>query len=203
MELSGDAAASVRQAFAPAGEVESQISVLGGVLLIVASLSFTRALQRLYQFAWDQPPLGLRSAEWGLIWLGLAIAILTVRPVVLQGVHGMTKVIITIAFGTLLWLVTPYILLARRVPWRRLVPTALLTAVGMTVLSAGSAVWMPRSVSASAEQFGTIGVAFALLSWLVGAGLVLVFSAAGGAVIEDRLRGRDARKRSRQKLMTG
>lgn len=35
-----------------------------------------------------------------------------------------------------------------------------------------------------------IGAAFALLSWLVGAGMVLVMAASGGAVIEARLHGR-------------
>jgi Mn2+/Fe2+ NRAMP family transporter len=46
----------------------------------------------------------------------------------------------------------------------------------------------------SAEQFGTIGVAFALLSWLVGYGFVLVLAASGGAVIEERLGTRRARR---------
>jgi hypothetical protein len=34
-------------------------------------------------------------------------------------------------------------------------------------------IWFPRSVTASAEQFGTMGVAFALLSWLFAAACVL------------------------------
>jgi membrane protein len=49
---------------------------------------------------------------------------------------------------------------------------------------------MPHTVAASAAQFGVIGIAFALLSWLVGAGMVLVFAAAGGATIEEHLRRR-------------
>jgi membrane protein len=60
----------------------------------------------------------------------------------------------------------------------------------MTGLTLASAIWMPHSVAVSAEQFGTIGIAFALLSWLVGAGMVLVVAAAGGAVIDTRMRGR-------------
>jgi membrane protein len=57
----------------------------------------------------------------------------------------------------------------------------------MTALSVGSVIWMPRTVSSSAEQFGAIGVAFSLLTWLVGGGLVLVVATAGGAVIDERL----------------
>jgi membrane protein len=189
-DLHGSSAASVKQAIASSNEVENEVSVLGAFLLVFSALSFTRALQRLYQLAFDQPSLGMRAAKWGLIWLAVVIAILTLRPVVLQPLHGLVLVVVSIAIGALLWLVTPYILLVRRVPWQRLVATALFTSIGMTALAAASAIWMPHSVSASAEQFGTIGIAFALLSWLVGAGLVLVVAAAGGAVIDERLRRR-------------
>jgi membrane protein len=192
-DLHGSSAASVKQAIASTSEVESEISVLGGLLLVVSALSFTRALQRLYQLAFGQPSLGLRAAKWGLIWLAVVIAILTLRPVVLSPFHGLTLLLLSIGIGALLWLVTPYILLARRIPWRRLVATAVLTSVGMTGLTLASAIWMPHSVAVSAEQFGTIGIAFALLSWLVGAGLVLVVAAAGGSVIDARLQQRAGR----------
>ena len=45
---------------------------------------------------------------------------------------------------------------------------------------------MPRAVQESAECYGVIGIAFAMLSWLVAAGFVLVGSAAGGAVLAER-----------------
>jgi membrane protein len=195
-DLHGSAASSVKQAIASSNEVENEVSVFGALLLIVSALSFTRGLQRLYQLAFDQPSLGLRAAKWGLIWLAIVIAILTARPVVLSPFHGLTLLLLSIGVSALLWLVTPYILLARRIPWQRLVATAVLTSIGMTGLTLASAVWMPHSVAVSAEQFGTIGIAFALLSWLVGAGLVLVVAAAGGAVIDTRLRGRAQARRS-------
>jgi membrane protein len=186
-ELKGAAATNLKQAFAPPDEIESQVSALGVVLLVGSALAFTRALQRLYQLAWNQPSLGLRAAKWGLIWLAIVVVIVTVRPYILGAVHGLTLLVLTIAMSTLLWLITPFVLLARRVPWRLLVPTALLTAVGMTTLEICSALWMPHTVATSAEQFGVIGVAFALLSWLVGAGLVFVIAASGGAIMETRL----------------
>jgi membrane protein len=51
----------------------------------------------------------------------------------------------------------------------------------MTALAGFSIVYLPHSLSSSAKQFGTIGVAFVMLSWLVLAGFVLVGSATGGA----------------------
>jgi membrane protein len=188
--LSGSAATDLHHAFAPAGEVQSEVSAFGVLLLIVSALSFARALQRLYQLAWDQSSLGLKAAKWGLIWLALVIGVLTVRPLIVSGMGDLVRLVISLAIAGVAWLLTPFVLLARRVAWRRLVPTAALTAVGMTGLGVCSAVWMPRTVATSAQQFGVIGVAFAMLSWLVGAGIVLVLAAAGGAVIEDRRRDR-------------
>ena len=193
-DLKGSAAASLRQAFRGASDTHSEVSALGAVLLVFSALSFTRALQRLYQLSFDQPSLGLRAAKWGLIWLAIVIAILTLRPVALGGLHGLTLLICSIAIAAGLWLMTPYVLLARRIPWRRLVATAVLTGVGMTGLELASAIWMPHSVATSAEEFGVIGVAFALLSWLVAAGMVLVGAASGGSVIDAHLRARRPRR---------
>jgi len=185
MDLSGAAAASLKQAFTPSAEAQSTISVLGAVILVFSALSFTRALQRLYQLAWSQPSLGMRAAKWGLIWLAIVVVTATLRPLVLGPLHGVAELGLSLAVSTLLWLVTPYVLLGRRVAWARLAPTALLTAIGMGAVSLASAIWMPHSVATSAAEFGTIGIAFALLSWLVCFGMVLVVTAAGGAVIED------------------
>jgi membrane protein len=192
--LKGAAATDLRKAFAPPTEVTSQVSALGAFLLITAALSFTRALQRLYQFAFDQPSLGWRAAKWGLIWLAVAVALVTLRPAALHEVHGAVLVVLSLGFAAAFWLVTPAVLLARRIPWYRLLPTALLTGFGMTALSICSAIWMPRSVAKSAQQFGVMGVAFALLSWLVAAGFVLVAAAAFGAVVDERLEGRKRRR---------
>jgi membrane protein len=189
-DLKGSAAASLRQAFTGASGAQSEVSTLGGVLLVLSALSFTRALQRLYQLTFEQPSLGLRAAKWGLIWLAIVIVILTLRPLVVGRLDGLADLICSVAIAAGLWLVTPYVLLARRIPWQRLVPTALLTAVGMTGLELASAIWMPHTVATSAKEFGVIGIAFALLSWLVAAGVVLVVAAAGGSVVDAYLRAR-------------
>jgi membrane protein len=69
------------------------------------------------------------------------------------------------------------------------VPTALITAVGMSALGTASIVYMPRAIADSADRYGMIGIAIALVSWLVGVGFVLVISAAVGAVLGERRAG--------------
>ena len=70
-ELEGAAAASVQQAFAPAGAVQSSVTLLGVVLLLVSTLSFTRGLQRMYELAFGLPTLGMRNTPRAIGWLAL------------------------------------------------------------------------------------------------------------------------------------
>src|SRR4051794_13717279 len=79
-ELRGSAAATVHQAFAPAGEVQSSVTVLGLTLLLVSTLSFTRGLQRLYEGAFGLSALGARNTPRALQWLAIVAGGGWVRP---------------------------------------------------------------------------------------------------------------------------
>jgi membrane protein len=181
--LSGAAAQSMNEAFAPPTAVEHSLTVLGFVLVLASALSLARGLQRLYELTYGLPSVGIRGTHWHLLWIVLIPIYLSVRPLVADLAAGLWHTVGSLLLGLLVWLATPYVLLGRRVPWRQLLPGALLTALGVTTLGAFSVVYLPHSISTSARQFGTIGVAFALLSWLVLAGFVLVGSAAGAAAV--------------------
>src|SRR5688572_7222621 len=65
-ELDGASAATVREAFTSPQTIEDGTSVVGALLLIVAALSFSRAMQRLYEGAYGLPKLGMRNSHRGL-----------------------------------------------------------------------------------------------------------------------------------------
>src|SRR6185295_7397503 len=90
---------------------------------------------------------------------------------VLQGLVG---VVSSLGGALMIGLVTPYVLLGRRVSGRQLLLQAALTAVGLTALGAWTAIYMPHAIGSSAASYGVIGVAFAMLTWLWGLGIVLV-----------------------------
>ena len=90
-------------------------------------------------------------------------------------------VFFSLAGAFVLGLLTPYLLLGRRLRWRRLVLQASLTAGGLAALGIWSAIYMPRAIESSAEAYGSIGVAFAMLTWLWGLGIVLVVAAVYGS----------------------
>jgi membrane protein len=179
--LTGDGADAVRTAFAsPASG--STVTVAGVLLVIVSALSFSRTLQRMFELTWGLPRRGMRGTLAGLRWLAVFVVYIALHPLLATAIHGLAGVLLALAGAFALWLLTPYILLDGRLPWRRLVPQAALCAVGMTVLAAGCAIYVPRALNSSAAEFGAIGVAFTLLSILWAGGFVVVGAAAIGSL---------------------
>lgn len=190
LKLSGAAAQSAREVFAPSSTVAHSITVIGFVLVLASGLSLARALQRLYELAYRLPAAGIRGTPWHLLWIILIPFYVSVRPLVAGLAGGWWHIVGSLLLGAVAWLLTPYVLLGRRMAWRRLLPGAVAASIGMTVLAGFSLVYLPHSITSSAKQFGTIGVAFALLSWLVLAGFVLVGAAAAGAAALQWIEGR-------------
>lgn len=211
-DLSGSSAATVRNLFGASDDVASDASAIGAVILIVSALSFTRALQRLYESAWGLEARGYWATGWGLLWLTGFVTYFSTLSALNDAIDVPGwNLAVSLALGAALWLATPYLLLSRRVSWRRLVPSALLTAAAMTATSFAAVIYMPEMIESYADEFGTIGVAFALLSWLIGLSMVLMASATGGAVIaewrdngpNDRLHGRQQRAGAGASLRAG
>jgi membrane protein len=185
LNLTGGAASTLHEAVAQPASIQSSVTVLGVFLLVVSALSFTRALQRLYLRAWRLPTLGVAANGWGLLWLVAFSAYWTLQPVVLGVFGGLLEDVVTVALSCALWLFTPWILLGKRIPWRRLAPQAALTAMGVGAVTVGALVYGPRAMTSASSQFGFIGVAFTLISLLFFASLVLVVAAAVGATLEE------------------
>jgi membrane protein len=179
-DLDDEAAESVREAFSVA-DGQSATTTLTVIVLIVSVLSFTRRLQRLYESTWELESRGLRGTGWGLAWIGFLLIYVSLHPALDGVTRGLVAVMLSLAGAFAVGLATPYLLLGRRLPWRRLVPQACLTAGGLTALGLWSAIYMPRAFESSAKAYGPIGIAFALLTWLWGLGIVLVVAAVYGS----------------------
>jgi len=85
--------------------------------------------------------------------------------------------------GSVIWALTPYILLGGRVRSRRLLATGVLTAVSLTLFAVVSRLYMPAIMSTDARRYGLIGAAFGIVSWLFASSVVLIGSATTGAVL--------------------
>lgn len=186
LELTGEAADAVRAAVAQPAAIEDGVSVLSFVVLIFSALAFTRALQRLYVRSWGLEKIGARGNIWGLLWLLAFAAFWSIQPAIVSLFSGNAATAASLAASCALWLFTPWLLVGRQIHWRRLLPQALLTSTGLGFLGIAAALYMPRTIGSAAAQFGFIGVAFALLSFLFAVCLVLVVTAAVGSTLSFR-----------------
>jgi len=187
--LSGSAARSVEALFNDAGQVESAVTWVSILILVVSALSFTRALQKMYQRSYGTAARSWREGWRGLAWLaGLAVWLVVSSPL-RAALSDDTGVVLAIALSTVtgfaLWLWTPAILVGD-MGWRHLLPGALISAVLGALLALASGIYVPVFMTWSADKYGLIGVAFSLQSWLLAAAFVVVIGAVIGAVASDR-----------------
>jgi membrane protein len=188
--LEGNSAKSVHQLFASAGETQSAVTWISIVILLLSALSFTRALQRLFQRSYERKAEGVRDVRRGLAWvLALAAWVTITSPLrgSLDDVGGVVfAVALATATGFLLWLATPVLLLGDR-DWRGLAPGAAVSGLLGALLGVASSIYVPIAMDWSADRYGLIGIAFALQSWLLAAAFVVVIGAVVGATVVERI----------------
>ncbi len=154
---------------------------------LASATSFSRAMQRMYARVWELPTFrGVRALRGSLLWLIGWVAVLQATALLLGSVDGLpldgaARVVVQFCSSTLLWWWSAWLLLGGRVPWRHLLPGAVLTGFLLVVLAGLSRLFMPRFTRAHLEQYGALGVVFAVASWLV------VF---GGAIVVGAVLGR-------------
>lgn len=182
LNLSGSAAADLHQLVQRPPDATEPLTLIGSVLLVVSVVGFTRTLQRTCQAAWGLPPQGVRGYVLGL--LGAAALVGEVILTLLVGLPladvrnaGLVVYLVRLAVAVLLWWPVQRLLLGGRVSWRQLLPGAVVLGVGQVVVLAVSGIYLQWAIENQAGRYGLIGVAFVLVSWLIGLGLLLVLGA--------------------------
>ena len=86
-ELTGGGAEAVRDIFSPASGTSTSLGIIGFLFVLVAVLSFSRAVQRLVEQTWELDSLGVRNTFNGLLWIG-GLVLYTALSSVLQVALG-------------------------------------------------------------------------------------------------------------------
>jgi uncharacterized BrkB/YihY/UPF0761 family membrane protein len=189
--LTGGGADAVRDIFAPPTGTSTSLGVAGFLFLLVAVLSFTRAVQRLFEQTWELAPLSVRNSVNGLVWTGGLVLYIALSGL-LHTWLGRNRVdlvasLLVTPFSAVFFVWTGLVLSARRIPSSSLVPFAVLAAALTSIYSVGARVYLPQSFSGYATRYGVIGAVFAMISVLFCIMVVLVGSAAAGREITDEL----------------
>lgn len=181
--LSGDAASIITDGIETASKSPKVAGPVGLAGLLWSGLGLVNALQYGLDQVWQVEERGMKDKLFGMLWLtGAAVLFLSAAAIttVLNFLPGfLTPLALVVAFAVnfALWMWTFLVLPNRRVPWKSLVPGALLGALGMEVLKVLGAVYLPRTVANSSALYGSIGVVFAVLAWLLLFSRLILYSA--------------------------
>jgi membrane protein len=180
---------NVMQGLAGTGRrVGDSLTAVGLLVILYSALSFTRTFRRVYERAWSLPKRGLHGIAWDVMWLASLIAYLAVLSQIRVGLKdSIVSAMLALFLSSAFWVWTARVLLANRVPMRNLLPTGVVMAVGMIGLAAVSQLYMPHLIVSKFNQFGQVGVVFAVLSWFIVVCFVLVGGACTGAVVGEWL----------------
>lgn len=189
--LTDGGAQAVRDALAPANGTNTGVSVVGVFLLMLATLSFSRSVQRLFEQTWELKPLSVRNTLNDLIWVAGLVGYLLLSwwlhsLIDDRRVQILTNLVLFPALAIFLgW--SGWILSAKRIPWRSLLPFAFLGGALLAICFTLTAAYAPHLFSSYAARYGVIGVVLAMISVLFIEMVVLVASAAIGREVFDEL----------------
>jgi membrane protein len=171
--LEGQAAETVTDGISTAEGSRRAASVVGFGGLLLSSLGVVGALQMAVNSAWQSIGRGFIDKLVALGWLAgagtLFLLTLAAGPMMrlLPGPAIVAGSALSIAATTAI-LVWAYGFLGNQpLPWRAHLPGAVLGAIGFEVLKLVGSFYVPRAVASSSALYGSIGVVFAVLAWLM------------------------------------
>jgi membrane protein len=184
--VTGSSAQAIRTLFERPPGATGAFTLAGAIVLLFSLLNLTRSLQRTYEAAWRLPAIGVRGTLNGVTAVGLLISSLLVLSLLLGLLRhvpagSVFAFVLRVVLSTGIWLLLQFLLLSRRIRFRRLLPGSVVAGIGGAALSVYSAVWMPRVIESNAGRYGIIGITFALLTWLILVCVAVVIAAVIGA----------------------
>jgi membrane protein len=163
------------------------------LFVTVGMFAVAGSLQQIYEKVFHQDHRGLRGLYRLMIWIVVLCLVLAVqavagRPVRSAAAGGGLVELVNFAVMTPFFWWTMHFLLAGRVPWRTLLPSAVATGVFFVGLGVFSKFYFSATITSDSRTYGTIGAVFSIMTWFVAIGAVIILGAVAGAVWEERRR---------------
>jgi membrane protein len=181
--LEGRAADTVRDALETAEGSRATASIVGLVGLLWSGLGLVGSLQTALNAVWQAKGRGLVDKLFALRWLagaGVLFLLTAALGPVTRLAPGPAKplaIVLGFALTTVLFVWTYGTLGKTNVGWRTHLPGALFVAVGVEILKIVGSIYVPRAVASSSALYGSLGVVFAVLAWLLLYGRLVVYGA--------------------------
>jgi membrane protein len=177
---------------------EGKAHELGSALLAIASalffgLGFGRVLQLVHARAWQLavPSRQTDFARYALVLCSLygLILLLLVQLTELHGAPHWVGLLLAPGWVVLLvlfFVLVPWFLTGRLITRRALLPSAVLTAIGLVVLMLVSRYVMQFWVDLYARDYGGLGVVLAIYFWIAFSSAVIVWAASLAPALAER-----------------
>ena len=189
--LDPKAAHDLSKLFEPAHATTSSLKATAYVFFIVGGICAVAAIQDLYEKAFGLEPKGLRNLPRQLAALafifGFAFLVATVvaPPAYHLGGVPLAAVAASIMYS-IFWFVLLWLLLAGRLRWSTLLPSAIATGICTTGMYVVFHYVFSGDVTGDYNKYGAIGVVIALMSYFIAIGVVISIGAAFGIVWDER-----------------
>ncbi len=201
--LNHQAAGVVGHLFNSTSATSNAVTVTGVIFLVFGVIGMAGALQGLYEKVFHFPARGMKDVHRLVGWLAILCATSVLAgwlgPSVRRAGGPVLLAIIALAFNVAFWWWTIHFLLSARIPWRELLPSAVATAVCWIGLGVFSKFLFSTSIVNDYRQYGNIGTVFALMSWLIAVGVVIILGAVFGIVWRDAHLARYLTRKGRRK----
>jgi membrane protein len=189
--LNEQAAAAMGHLFTSSAATTQAISgSASAVLFVLGGVAAATALQQLYTRVFEVE----RRRAWDLLlrfgWLAVLMAVAFLGGWAGPQLHRFGGPVLLglagLVFFTVFWWFTMWFLLGGRLSWRSLWAPAIVTGAFWLGMNAAFALFFSRLVITEDREYGPIGTVFALMTYLIAIGVVLVLGAVIGVMWRDR-----------------
>jgi len=192
--LTGDTARILTDTMDKAEKSRRSVSAIGLAGLVWSGLGLIAAIQYGLNTVWQVQGRGMRDKLTGLAWLGGAAVLFLASFALTAAIRFVPllaplSILVGVAVGVGLWIWTMKVLPNHTVGWKSLLPGAIFGAVGLEVLKVAGSIWVPMAVASSSALYGSLGVVFAVLAWLLFFGRLVVYSSVLNVVMWERRHG--------------
>jgi membrane protein len=188
--LNHQAASYVGALFASSSATSNAVTGAGYVFFILGGIAAASAVQDLYERSFEVESRGMGDILRRLAWLAIVVGVSSLTSWAAPAVHragGPALVVLAAApLLVMFWWFTAWFLLAGRIRWRAVLPTAIATTVFWIGMELVFFLTFSNMVIANHRKYGPIGVVFSLMSWLIAIGVVIVLGAVVGIVWRER-----------------
>ncbi len=188
--LNQEAAKDVSGLFASSSTTSNAVTGTAYVFFILGGIAAASAVQDLYERSFELESRGFRDMFRRLAWLVGTVGLVSLAALAGPWLHDAVGLWFVAVLGVvtlaLYWWLTMWFLLSARVSWRELFPSAVATAVFWLGMEVVFSIIFSGTVISDDKKYGPIGVVFALMSWLIAIGVVIILGAVVGLVWRER-----------------